>query len=116
MLGWHDESDNVHEQGRHWIPVQHDGEDSLHGLDFCLIGAFLQLHTQIRHGRHVGRVVLVDQAVRILEKPGHVGRRNASRDLGRAQEIGMSRVTVDAQIRTNKGLRSTTIYSGERLQ
>lgn len=72
-FGGHDESDDVHEQLGHWIAVQHNCEDGLHGLDLALVGALLELRAQLGHGGHIGGIVLVDQAVGILEKGGHVG-------------------------------------------
>ena len=72
-FGGHDESDDVHEQLGHWIAVQHDCEDGLHGLDLALVGALLELRAQLGHGGNIGGIVLVDQAVRILEEGGHVG-------------------------------------------
>lgn len=69
----HNKSNNVHEQGRHRVSVEHDGQDALHGLDLGLIGPLLQLIAQVGHGWDVGRIVLVDKAVGVLQKTGHFG-------------------------------------------
>ncbi len=71
MLGGHDEADDVHQERGHGVAVEHDGEHELHGLNLALIVALLQLHAQVRHRGQVGRVVLVHQAVRILEEGRH---------------------------------------------
>ena len=49
-LGGHDKSNDVHQQLRHRIAVEHDGEDALHSLDLALVGPLLQLRPQLRHG------------------------------------------------------------------
>lgn len=36
-LGGHDESNDVHEKLRHWVAIEHDGQDTLH----CLLLAFV---------------------------------------------------------------------------
>lgn len=67
-FGGHDESNDVHEQLRHGVAIEHDSEDGLHGLDLALVGALLELCTQLRHGRNIGSIVLMDQAVGVLEE------------------------------------------------
>lgn len=73
-LGRHDEADDVHQQLGHGVAVEHDGQDALHGLDLALVGALLKLGLEIGERRDVG-IVLVDQAVRILEEGRHRGPR-----------------------------------------
>lgn len=73
VLGGHDEADDVHEQVGHRVAVEHDGQDALHRLDLCLVTALLELRAQVREGGHVGRIVLVHQAVSILEEARHGG-------------------------------------------
>lgn len=70
MLGRHDESDDMHEQLRHWVTIEHDGEDVLHGFDLALVGTLFELCPELGHAGNVGRIVLVDQTVGILEE-GH---------------------------------------------
>ena len=73
-LGRHDEADDVHQQLRHGVAVEHDGQDALHGLDLGVVGALLKLGLDIGERRDV-RIVLVDHAVRILEEGRHGGPR-----------------------------------------
>lgn len=73
VLRGHDESNDVHEQVGHGIAIEHDRENALHGLDFALVGALLELRAQVREGGDVGGIVLVHQAVRIFQKRGHRG-------------------------------------------
>lgn len=70
-LGRHDEADDVHEQLRHRIAVEHDCQDALHRLLLGLVGALFQLVLEVLQRRLVGRVVLVDQAVCIVEESRH---------------------------------------------
>lgn len=72
VLRGHDKADDVHEKRRHRISVEHNGQDALHGLDLGLIGTLLQLHAQIGDGGDVGRIVLVDETVCILEEARHL--------------------------------------------
>lgn len=67
----HNETNNVHEQLRHRVAIEHDCDDSPHGLLLGLVGAFLQLHLQVLQRRLVCRVVLVDQAVCVFEERRH---------------------------------------------
>lgn len=71
-LGGHDETNDVHQKLRHGIAVEHDGENALHGLDLAFVGPLLQLVLEIDLGRDIGRIVLVDQAVRVLEEGRHL--------------------------------------------
>lgn len=77
-FGGHDEADDVHEQLWHWVSVQHDGEDSLHGANLAVVGALLELGPQLGHAGDIGGIVLVHQAVRIVEEGGHLGRLTGS--------------------------------------
>lgn len=70
-LGGHDEADDVHQQCRHGVAVEHDGEDGLHSLNLGLVGTLLELGTQLVGGRDVGSIVLVDQAVGVVEEGRH---------------------------------------------
>lgn len=72
-LGRHDEADDVHQEGRHGVAVEHDGQDALHGLDLAIVGALLQLVLEIVDGGDIGGIVHVDQAVRVLEEGRHDG-------------------------------------------
>jgi hypothetical protein len=55
----------------HWVAVEHDCQDALHGLLLGLIRALFQLVLEVLQRRLVGRVVLVHQAVCIVEKSRH---------------------------------------------
>lgn len=67
----------MHEQLGHGIAVEHDGQDALHGLDLCLVGAFLELGPQLSEGgRALGGTVL-DETVCIVEER-HDGRSGGS--------------------------------------
>lgn len=63
----------MHEELGHWVAVEHDCEDALHGIDLALVGPLLELRAQLGHGGHIGEVVLVHQAVGALEEGGHCG-------------------------------------------
>jgi hypothetical protein len=71
-LGRHDKANDVHQQTRHWVSIQHDGQDSLHRLDFRLISAPFQLGLELLKSRLVRRVVLGDQTVGIVQEGRHV--------------------------------------------
>lgn len=48
LLQWfafrgHDESYDVHKQLRHGVAIEHDGQDSFHGLHLCVVCALFQL-------------------------------------------------------------------------
>lgn len=70
-LGGHNEADDVHEQIRHGVPVEHDGEDPLHGFDLGLIRSLLQLCLQVLLRGLVGRVVQMDETVCAVQEGGH---------------------------------------------
>lgn len=65
-LGWHDETDDVHEKAGHRVAIQHDGQDLLHRLDLGLIRALLELRLELLQRGLVGSIVLVDKAVRVV--------------------------------------------------
>ena len=77
-LGGHDESNDVHQQLRHRVAIEHDGEDALHGFDLALVGAFLQLRPQLRHGRCAIGGAVLDQTPRVFEER-HGGQLEAAR-------------------------------------
>ena len=78
LLQWlaprrHHKPDNMHQQLSHWISIQHDRDDRPHGLQLGLIRALLQLQFQLLQRRLVGRVVLMHQTIRIIQKRRHCG-------------------------------------------
>lgn len=64
----------MHQQLGHWVAIKHDGEDGLHGLDLALVGALLELIAKVIGRRHIGSIVLMDQAVGAFEESRHFGR------------------------------------------
>lgn len=74
--GGHDEANDVHEQLRHGIAVEHNGQDALHGVDLGLVGAFLELGPQLGQGRCALGGTVLDQTVCIVEE-GHGEQRAA---------------------------------------
>lgn len=78
-LGGHDESDDVHEKARHGVSVQHYGQDPLHRLYLRVVCPFLQLCLELLLRGLIRRVVLVDQAVCILEEGRHAEQLVAAR-------------------------------------
>lgn len=62
-LGGHYEANNVHQELRHGITIEHDCQDTLHSLLLCFIATLLELCPKVLKRGLVGRVVLVDQTV-----------------------------------------------------
>ncbi|KAI6768197.1 hypothetical protein HG530_006206 [Fusarium avenaceum] len=67
-----EEAQGVSSDAGHGVAIEHNGQDALHCLDLGLIGALLQLIAQVGDGGDIGRIVLVNETVRILEKARHL--------------------------------------------
>jgi len=63
----------MHEKLRDRVAIEHDGENALHSFHLTLICPFLQLRPQLGHCRDVSRIVLVYQAIGILQEGSHNG-------------------------------------------
>ena len=72
-LGRHHEPDDVHQDAGQRVAVEHDDKNATHRVLLRLVRALLQLVLQVVERRDVGRIVLVDEAVRPIEEGRHGG-------------------------------------------
>ena len=73
-LRWHNKANNVHQKLRHRVAIEHDGQDALHRLLLCFIGALLELCPEFLQRWLIRRVVLMYQTVRLIQEGCHDAR------------------------------------------
>lgn len=71
-LARHDEPDDVHQQLRHRVAVQHDNQDPAHSVQLRFIGALFQLLLELLDRRLVRGIVEVHNRVRVFKERRHV--------------------------------------------